>query len=125
MFYRRKNTTWQALACVWQAVHKPSRVQVPFESLKRTARDRKSIVEELNAISQKIANLGGSTDITREQACQQLQELSTRLEALQTEVRHMHSLKGPLQSWCVCLHLSIVRSAQGACQCWFSTCLYN
>jgi hypothetical protein len=62
-------------------------LQVPFESLKRTARDRKNIVEEVNSISQAIAKLAARKDISRVQACADLTVLTQRLEQLQQEVR--------------------------------------
>jgi hypothetical protein len=60
---------------------------VPFDSLKRDARERKAIIEGIQQASAKLAKLAGSECVSHEKAKAEMNELRQELVKLKGEVR--------------------------------------
>jgi hypothetical protein len=61
-------------------------LQVPFESLKREARDRKANISVLQQASSKVAKLASAKDLQPASAIQALQQIRTDLQQQSQEV---------------------------------------
>ena len=61
-------------------------MQVPFESLKRAAKERKSLVDEATRALSGIASLTEEADVTQEHAAAQLGTLVEKLSSLKRKV---------------------------------------
>lgn len=60
--------------------------QVPFESLKRTTRDRKVVVDELTAIVEALQQTSGDAAATQERRAEVLNDVDRRVGSLKRKV---------------------------------------
>lgn len=75
-FYDNINWMW----CIWQ-------YQVPFESLKRSAKERKSIIDDASRVLSGIVEESGGETASREERVQELGKLFTRLQGFKRKVQ--------------------------------------
>lgn len=69
--------------------------QVPFESLRRSVRDHKYVIEEMNNVVSSINKNASNTTMTPAQRVQDIDKLISKLTRLKRKV----SLGPPADSW--------------------------
>lgn len=79
------NATCSAIAACAMVHHVMSCTQVPFESLKRTTRDRKPLLDDLTAVLDKLQD-NGTAELGPEKRADALNELDQRLSGLKRKV---------------------------------------
>jgi hypothetical protein len=65
--------------------------QVPFESLRRTTRDRKYVIDEVNDVLNSLKESAADALLTREQRQEHIQSLVARLQGLKRKVQDTFS----------------------------------
>jgi hypothetical protein len=78
-------------------------MQVPFESLKRTTRDRKYVIEELDAMLKGIRDTSQKPGTSTEEVVAQLGGMHEQLLGIKRKVRHGNALVLVCQKGKLCL----------------------